>query len=54
MYGQLCVLRQNEGGVHLELNTVKPGLSDHPTVQAKAVVKARWSSEPGPTVSVYM
>ena len=24
-------------------------LSDHPTVQAKAVVKARWSLEPGPT-----
>ena len=32
--------------------TVKPGLSDHPTVQAKAVAKARWSLAPGPTVSV--
>ena len=31
---------------------VKPGLSDHPTVQTKTVVKARWSLEPGPTVSV--
>ena len=26
----------------------KPGLCDHPTVQAKVVVKARWSLEPGP------
>ena len=33
--------------------TVKPGLSDHPTVQAKAVVKARWSLEPGPTVGAW-
>ena len=30
----------------------KPCLSDHPAVQARAVVKARWSLEPGPTVSV--
>ena len=32
--------------------TVKPALRDHPTVQAKEAVKARWSLEPGPTVSV--
>ena len=34
-------------------HTVQPGLSDHPTAQAKAVIKARWSLEPGPTVSVW-
>ena len=28
--------------------TVQPGLSHHPTVQAKAVVETRWSLEPGP------
>ena len=33
-------------------STGEPGLNDHLTVQGKAVVKARWSLEPGPTVSV--
>ena len=32
--------------------TVKPCLGDHPTVQAKAVVKSRWSLEPDSTVCV--